>query len=641
MVSVCVGFEGMNCVTMESGCGALLKELQQIWAEIGENEAEKKSKLMEIERECLEVYRRKVDEASRTRAQLHQSIVAKEAEVASIMASLGELSLNSMKDTNMAAPLRDKIANVTPLLETLRLRREERVRQFSEIRSQIETIRSELSDSQQVTVSGSTVNDEQDFSVRTLNEYQAELKALQKEKSDRLQKVLEYVNQVHCLCGVLGLDFKETVHQVHPSLHRSGGPNQSTNISNSTIDGLSQMVLRLKDERKEKLQKLREMVEGLFKLWKLMDTSQEERARYAKLISIAQSSEDTITFSGALSQEMLDQAEAEVERLTKLKASRLKELVMKRRVELEDICKAAHIEPDSSTAPEKTNALIDSGLVDPSELLANLEAEIMKAREESMSRKDIMDRINKWLAACDEETWLEEYNKDDNRYSAGRGSHLNLRRAEKARILVTKIPAMVDNLIGRTFAWEDEKNTSFMYDGVCRPIKHLSVHFSYFFLRSIRKVYLGFMTNFQVRLVCLLEEYKLGRQEKEEEKRRFRDQKKLQSMLQTEKELRFGSKPTPKKSNSFNRRASGPHQGNGNGFMTPSPRRQSFYGGATPELLTPRSHSGRYNNFNKEMRRLSTAPLNFVAIPKEDSVSTFTSVSGSEPESPLHRNLML
>ncbi|KAJ4800976.1 microtubule-associated protein 65-7 [Rhynchospora pubera] len=609
MVSAGVGFEGMNCVTMESGCGALLKELQQIWAEIGENEAEKKSKLMEIERECLEVYRRKVDEASRTRAQLHQSIVAKEAEMASIMASLGELSLNSMKDTNMAAPLRDKIANVTPLLETLRLRREERVRQFSEIRSQIETIRSELSDSQQVTVSGSTVNDEQDFSVRRLNEYQAELKALQKEKSDRLQKVLEYVNQVHCLCGVLGLDFKETVHQVHPSLHRSGGPNQSTNISNSTIDGLSQMVLRLKDERKEKLQKLREMVEGLFKLWKLMDTSQEERAHYAKLISIAQSSEDTITFSGALSQEMLDQAEAEVERLTKLKASRLKELVMKRRVELEDICKAAHIDPDSSTAPEKTNALIDSGLVDPSELLANLEAEIMKAREESMSRKDIMDRINKWLAACDEETWLEEYNKDDNRYSAGRGSHLNLRRAEKARILVTKIPAMVDNLIGRTFAWEDEKNTSFMYDGV--------------------------------RLVCLLEEYKLGRQEKEEEKRRFRDQKKLQSMLQTEKELRFGSKPTPKKSNSFNRRASGPHQGNGNGFMTPSPRRQSFYGGATPELLTPRSHSGRYNNFNKEMRRLSTAPLNFVAIPKEDSVSTFTSVSGSEPESPLHRNLML
>lgn len=53
--------------------------------------------------------------------------------------------------------------------------------------------------------------------------------------------------------------------------------------------------------------------------------------------------------------------EAEVERLTKLKTSRLKEIVMKRRAELEEICQKAHIEPDVSTAPEQTDALIDSG----------------------------------------------------------------------------------------------------------------------------------------------------------------------------------------------------------------------------------------------------------------------------------------
>lgn len=39
----------------------------------------------------------------------------------------------------------------------------------------------------------------------------------------------------------------------------------------------------------------------------------------------------------------------------------MKELVMKRRSELEDICRMAHIVPDSSTAAEKTSALIDSG----------------------------------------------------------------------------------------------------------------------------------------------------------------------------------------------------------------------------------------------------------------------------------------
>jgi len=51
------------------------------------------------------------------------------------------------------------------------------------------------------------------------------------------------------------------------------------------------------------------------------------------------------------------------------------------------------------------------GLVDPSELVANIEAQIVKAKEESMIRKDIMDRINKWQVACEEEIWLEEYNQ--------------------------------------------------------------------------------------------------------------------------------------------------------------------------------------------------------------------------------------
>ena len=66
---------------------------QQIWAEIGESEGEKNKVLLDIERECLEVYRRKVDDANRTRVQLHQSVAAKEAEVASLMATLGEHKL--------------------------------------------------------------------------------------------------------------------------------------------------------------------------------------------------------------------------------------------------------------------------------------------------------------------------------------------------------------------------------------------------------------------------------------------------------------------------------------------------------------------------------------------------------------------
>lgn len=55
--------------------------------------------------------------------------------------------------------------------------------------------------------------------------------------------------------------------------------------------------------------------------------------------------------------------------------------------------------------------LVFSGLVDPSELLANIEAQIIKVKDEALSRKDIMDRIDRWLFACEEEKWLEEYNQ--------------------------------------------------------------------------------------------------------------------------------------------------------------------------------------------------------------------------------------
>ncbi|KAI5353414.1 PREDICTED: 65-kDa microtubule-associated [Prunus dulcis] len=589
-------------VRTSTNCNVLLKELQQIWNDIGESEAEQDRMLLELERECLDVYRRKVDEAANAKARLHQSVAAKEAELATLMATLGELNIDSpIQREKRSNSLKEKLASVAPLVEDLRVKKEERMKQFSDIKAQIEKISGEISGYNHLNnapVSSLTL-DEQDLSVRKLTEYQAHLHTLQKEKSDRLHKVLECVNEVHSLCGVLGLDFGQTVSEVDPSLHRTS-IEQSTNISNSTFEGLEQTIQKLKTERKARIQKLKDIVASLLELWNLMDSSREERSKFSRITLILGNSEPEITEPGFLSTDIIEQASAEVERLTELKASRMKELVMKRRSELEEMCRMAHIEPDTSTSAEKSNALIDSGLVDPSELLANIEAQIVKAKEEALSRKEIMDRIDRWLFACEEENWLEDYNQDENRYSAGRGAHINLKRAERARVTVNKIPAIVDNLINKTLAWEDEKKMLFLYDGA--------------------------------RLVSILEDYKVSRQQKEEEKKRSRDQKKLQDLLLTEKEAMYGSRPSPRKSTSF-RKPNG-YRPNGNGSMTPTPRRNSV-GSGTPELLTPRSYSGRQNGYFKEMRRLSTTPLNFVAVSKEDTMS-YASVCGSVLGSPPH-----
>ncbi|XP_060184190.1 65-kDa microtubule-associated protein 6-like [Lycium barbarum] len=593
------GSPSNNNARTSSTCHTLLRELQQIWTDIGESEADRDRMLLELERECMEVYRRKVEEAANAKSRLHQSVAAKEAELATLMAALGEHNINSpIQSGNKSASLKEQLGLIMPLVDDLKAKKDERVKQFADIKAQIEKITAEISGCCNIANSLSTLNlEEHDLSTRKLSECQSNLRALQTEKSVRIQRVLDSVNEVHTLCGVLGLDFGETVNNVHPSLHETN-LGHYTNISDSTLEGLDQAILKLKTERKVRYQKLKDMAGLLFELWNLMDTTREERRKLSRITSVLDVSESKVVEPGALTLDVIQQVSAEVERLTKLKASRMKELVMKRRAELEDLCYKTHIQPDSSTAADKSTAMIDSGLVDPCELLANIEAQINKAKDEALSRKEIMDKIERWLSACDEENWLEDYNLDHTRYSGGRGAHINLKRAERARITVTKIPGMVDSLINRTLAWEDENQKLFLYDGV--------------------------------RLVSILEDYKVSRHQKEEEKKRARDQKKLQDMLLAEKESKYGSRPSPRRSSSF-RKMNGYHT-NGNGSVTPSPRRNSV-GCATPELQTPRSYAGRQNTYFKEMRRLSTAPLNFVAIAKEDTMS-FSSIGGSEPESP-------
>lgn len=44
-------------------------------------------------------------------------------------------------------------------------------------------------------------------------------------------------------------------------------------------------------------------------------------------------------------------------------------------------------------------------------MLEQIELQISKVREEALNRKDILEKVEKWMAACDEESWLEEYNR--------------------------------------------------------------------------------------------------------------------------------------------------------------------------------------------------------------------------------------
>ncbi|XP_059282774.1 65-kDa microtubule-associated protein 1-like [Lycium ferocissimum] len=558
-------------------CGSLLQKLQQIWDEVGETDDERDKMLLQIDQECLDVYKRKVDHAVKSRSHLLQALADAKVELSRLLSALGEKTYVGIPEKT-SGTIKEQLAAIAPTLEKLWKQKDDRIKEFFDVQSQIQKISSEIvGTSEQVE---SLTVDESDLSVKKLDEFNAQLQELQKEKSDRLHKVLDLVSTVHDLCAVLGMDFFSTVTEVHPSLDDSTGV-QSKSISNDTLSNLANTVLVLQEDKKQRLLKLQELATQLIDLWNLMDTPEEERSVFDHVTCNISASVDEVAIPGALALDLIEQAEVEVERLDQLKASKMKEISFKRQAELEDIYARAHVEIDTEAAREKIMALIDSGNVDPAELLADMDNQIVNAKEEAHSRKEILDKVEKWMAACEEESWLEDYNRDHNRYNASRGAHLNLKRAEKARILVSKIPALVESLVAKTRAWEQERDTTFTYDGV--P------------------------------LLAMLDEYMMLRHDREEEKRRLRDQKKFQEQMSKDPEV-FGSTPSPA-------RPLGPKKVTG-------PRANGSANGPTSRRLSLNSHQNGSRSTNKDGKTRPIAPLNYVAMTKDDAASH---ISGTEP----------
>ncbi|XP_047336740.1 65-kDa microtubule-associated protein 1-like [Impatiens glandulifera] len=568
-------------VLKETTCASLLQRLQKIWDEVGENDEERDKMLLQLEQECLDVYKRKVDQAAKSRAQLLQELADAKIELCNLLSSLGEKSGVGIPDKSSGS-IKEQLAAIAPALEHLLKQREERIKEFLDVQSQIDKICGEILGTSEKL--GSPKIDESDLSLKKLDGFQSQLQELQKEKRDRLHKVLEFVSNIHDLCAVLGVDFFSTITEVHPTLNDSMGM-QSKSISNNTLSRLAKTVLALIGDKKQRLQKLQDLATHLVDLWNLMETPQEDRILFDHVTCNISASVDEVTVPGALALDLIEQAEVEVKRLDQLKASKMKEISFKKQAELDEIFACAHIEIDSEAARTKILELIETGNIEPSELFSEMDNQIVKAKAEALSRKEILDKVEKWTSACEEESWLEDYSRDDNRYNASRGAHLNLKRAEKARVLVSKISSLVDSLVAKTRAWEEEHDMKFTYDGV--P------------------------------LLAMLDEYSMLRHEREEDKRRLRDQKKFHEQQNTEQESIFGSKPSPSPGRALgNKKVVGLRSTNG--------------ANGTPRRMSSLNNNGS-KSVNKDGRRDSArpiAPVNYVAISKEDSRSH---ISGTEP----------
>ncbi|XP_072984532.1 65-kDa microtubule-associated protein 5-like isoform X1 [Typha latifolia] len=568
-------FQSPPCAAVTT-CGSLLQELQDLWDEIGETDLERDKMILQLEQECLSVYRRKVDQARKHKADLHQILAEGEAEVSNFISTLGEresfFRLEKPKGT-----LKEQVAAIKPLLVDLRQKREERIRDFMDVQFQIVHICAEIAGTIDQESSVTQV-DERDLTLKRLAELKSQLNELQNDKNMRLQKVNALIKSIHELSILMSVDFNKTLSEVHPSF-ADMADSHSKSISNDTLARLAGIVHALNQEKNQRLQKLQDLGSTLIELWNLMDTPVDEQKRFDHVTCLISALTDTVLGQGTLALNVIEQVELEVDKLNILKASKMKELILKKQRELEEIYRNVHMDVEGDSEQKMLINLIDSGRVDLSELLAGMDGQISKAKEQALSRKDILEKVEKWTLACEEESWLDDYERDQNRYSAGRGVHKNLKRAEKARILIGKLPSLVENLIAKVKAWEKDKGVPFMYD--------------------------------KVRLFETLEEYTLLRQQKEEDKKRSREQKRLQEQFAAEQEALFGTKPSPMRQVPV-KKPLGQSSNVNMAAGTPTGRR----------ISTPSSRHGISSSSKekKDTAKVSAAiPVNYVALPKDSS----------------------
>uniref|UniRef100_A0A1S3Y661 65-kDa microtubule-associated protein 3-like n=1 Tax=Nicotiana tabacum TaxID=4097 RepID=A0A1S3Y661_TOBAC len=303
--------------------------------------------LFELQQECLEIYKRKVNQASRSRAQLQQTVANSEAELAKICAALGEQSSYARQSSKS---LNEELKAIKPKLEEMKKRKRERMDQFAAVVDQIQCISKELCVHFQGNKQMSVI-DENDLSVRRLEEMKNYLIALQKEKkscskfqvlqkeygktftsellsiekkqmSDRLKLVLDHLTSINSLCVVLGIDYKQTIVDIDPTMDDFS---VSKNISKDMIIKLSATINRLKDLKKQRLLRLQDIATTLVELWNLMDTPLVEQQQFHDFTRHIAASENEINEPNILSLDSLQHAEVEVSTLQEMKSTKMKE----------------------------------------------------------------------------------------------------------------------------------------------------------------------------------------------------------------------------------------------------------------------------------------------------------------------------
>ncbi|KAI3844815.1 hypothetical protein MKX03_004536 [Papaver bracteatum] len=304
-----------DAFSADTTCETLMLRLEQIWDEDGETDDKRNMMSRQIDQECMDVYKRKVDQAAKSRALRRGKLADAKTELSMLASALGQKNVHE----KWTGTIKKQLAAIGIKLEHLRVLKDKRKEDFADVQSQIQNVYMEIAGNPRFTGPEEAPKfSEDDVSLKKLVEFRSQLQRLQ-ETSNRFRflEVADLVDTVYDLCSVLGIDFINFINEVHqPSLIDSDLWVQSESIDNETFSKLAKTIVDLKKDKMERLEKLQELARHLVVLWNLMDISPEERSWFDDHVThISAATVDEVTLCEALSFDRINDVKREIERL--------------------------------------------------------------------------------------------------------------------------------------------------------------------------------------------------------------------------------------------------------------------------------------------------------------------------------------
>lgn len=117
--------------------------------------------------------------------------------------------LMSLQPEKMSGTIKQQLDSITPALQEMRLRKEERVNQFRDVQGQIQKISAEIAGQSEYDDSITNVKvNENDLSLKKLEEYQNELQRLHNEKVHNLLKICIKLYRGIILINIIYFSFR-------------------------------------------------------------------------------------------------------------------------------------------------------------------------------------------------------------------------------------------------------------------------------------------------------------------------------------------------------------------------------------------------------------------------------------------------